>query len=525
MVSRPAAGVPVTRCRLRMAAAVLGLMAWTLVSCGDRSPILFPSTAEVQVPAPIALEGPAGLAVEPLPAVRAVDSRGNPTPGVTVEFSVQTGEGLVLPAATITDEDGFARPARWILDETVGANVLAVDVGGAGRTTFTVEGVPGPPAHLERVSGNRQKADEGTILPETIVVRVTDQFGNGVPAESVTFETSPGHGSATPAEATTDEAGFAATTWTLGPIDGSQRLRTIATTGVSITFTANTAFVIDLVFVHEPDPAHRRAFEDAAARWESVMAEGLVPVQMELEPGEGGPSSPALQRLVEDVLIFVGMWDLNLPILGMAGPSWIRHDGWLPIVGVVLLNTRHFPRLESDGKLETVMLHEIGHVLGIGSLWSRFDLLRDPSLPDNREADPHFAGPLAVSAFDAVGGVNYPGGKVPVENDFEHFNQPRGSLDSHWRTSAFGGELMVGRLDPNQPAHPISAVTVASLADLGYKVNMSAADPYSFPAAARVPAAADVDPIEFHDDVYRGPIRVVDRDGRLVGKIAPATHR
>jgi len=168
----------------------------------------------------------------------------------------------------------------------------------------------------------------------------------------------------------------------------------------------------------------------------------------------------------------------------------------------VLLNTRQFPRLESDGKLERVMLHEIGHVLGIGSLWSRFDLLQDPSLPDNREADPHFAGPLAVSAFDAVGGADYPGGKVTVENDFEHFSQPRGSLDSHWRTTAFGGELMVGRLDPNQPAHPISAVTVASLADLGYEVNMS---------------AADVDPIEFHGDVYRGPIRVVDRDGRLVG--------
>jgi hypothetical protein len=522
-VSRSAAKVSKIRRRRWIYTVVLPLLVWAGVSCGDRDPILFPSTTEVQAPGPIPLEGMAGLAVEPLPVIRAVDSRGNPTPGVAVRFSVQEGKGAVWPDITITDKDGFARPDSWILAETVGTNVLAVDVDGVDPTTFTVEGVAGPAARLERLAGDRQQAERGTTLPESIVLSVTDQFGNRVPGKVVTFESAPGHGSASPGEVTTGEDGFATTTWTLGTVDGTQRLRAIAPTGASSTFTANSAFVIELVFLEEPRPDHRLAFENAAARWESVMADGLVPVQMDLEPGRGSPGAPALHQVVEDVLIFVALWPQNSPFLGMAGPTWIRGDGWLPIVGFVLLNTNHLPRMERDGTLETVILHEMGHVLGIGALWRAFDLLRDPSLPDNRDADPHFNGPLAIAAFDAAGGVSYPGAKVPVENDFDSFPSPQGSLDGHWRTSVFGGELMVGRLDTSQPGHPLSAVTIAALADLGYEVHLSAADPYSLFDPEPMPATGAL--IGFHDDVYRGPIGVVDREGRPVREIRSGTLR
>ena len=46
----------------------------------------------------------------------------------------------------------------------------------------------------------------------------------------------------------------------------------------------------------------------------------------------------------------------------------------------------------------------------------------------------------------------------------------------HWRQSVFGDELMTPAFTGN--VHPLSRVTVASLADLGYVVNLAAADAY-----------------------------------------------
>src|SRR5258708_39129929 len=42
---------------------------------------------------------------------------------------------------------------------------------------------------------------------------------------------------------------------------------------------------------------------------------------------------------------------------------------------------------------------------------------------------------------------------------------------SHFRESVFGNEVMTGYL--NNGANPLSRVTIASLADLGYQVNMA----------------------------------------------------
>ena len=56
--------------------------------------------------------------------------------------------------------------------------------------------------------------------------------------------------------------------------------------------------------------------------------------------------------------------------------------------------------LESDGTLKPVILHEMAHVLGIGTLWHHLDLLRNPSLAAGREVDTHLPLPLAVAAFD-----------------------------------------------------------------------------------------------------------------------------
>ena len=57
----------------------------------------------------------------------------------------------------------------------------------------------------------------------------------------------------------------------------------------------------------------------------------------------------------------------------------------------------------------------MGHVLGIGLIWSRLDLLRDPA-SETSTPDTHFTGPLPIAAFDEAGGTGYGGAKVPVDD-------------------------------------------------------------------------------------------------------------
>ncbi len=74
------------------------------------------------------------------------------------------------------------------------------------------------------------------------------------------------------------------------------------------------------------------------------------------------------------------------------------------------------------------------------------------------------------SAFEGLAGCG--ASFVPVAN-----RGGPGTRDGHWRESIFGNELMTGFVGPGRDL-PLSTVTIASLADLGYQVDLNAADPY-----------------------------------------------
>ena len=96
----------------------------------------------------------------------------------------------------------------------------------------------------------------------------------------------------------------------------------------------------------------------------------------------------------------------------MAGPLVFsrRRPGTLETVAI------EAPVANVGGTFGAVVAHELGHVLGFGTIWDHYDLLRNPSVPDDPDADTHFSGALTVAAFDAAGGAGYVGGaKVPVE--------------------------------------------------------------------------------------------------------------
>ncbi len=154
-------------------------------------------------------------------------------------------------------------------------------------------------------------------------------------------------------------------------------------------------------------------------------------------------------------------------------------------------------------------MHEMGHVVGFGTLWSLKGRLQNPSLSGG--ADPFFNGPEAIAAFDRNGGAGYSGGaKVPVEN-----TGGSGTADSHWRESVFDTELLTGFLDGGVP-NPLSVISVASLADLGYlRANYAAANAYVL-ASPLLRAGAGQEH-SFGADAFGGVVTLVDAQGQPRG--------
>jgi hypothetical protein len=154
--------------------------------------------------------------------------------------------------------------------------------------------------------------------------------------------------------------------------------------------------------------------------------------------------------------------------------------------------------LDVSGRLESVFLHELLHVVGVGSLWDTFQLVRDAA-----PGDPVFSGGQALAALQGFdGGGAFAG--VPVEN-----GGGAGTARAHWRESVFGAELMTGFLSGG--VQPLSRTTVGSLADLGYAVEPAAADPFTLGGSALLAADA-FDGVELGDDVLRIPVDEVEPD-------------
>ncbi|MDE2808908.1 MAG: leucine-rich repeat domain-containing protein, partial [Gemmatimonadota bacterium] len=250
------------------------------------------------------------------------------------------------------------------------------------------------------------------------------------------------------------------------------------------------SFDIDLVFVGPVTADTRSAALQAAKRWTEVITGDLPDVPV---PYNSILCMPVEQRFfgtIDDLVVFVAVESLT-GASGHGGLCNWRADSSLPYMGYSVLDTE----LVAWGgeSLARVILHEMGHALGFGPLWHNSGFLQDSG-----GADPHFNGPLAIEAFDAAGGTNYTAGaKVPVSAD-----------EGHWR---FGGELM-------SSGSALSAITVQSLADLGYVVDVSQADPFQLPSTAKAVADQDLD---LRNDILQGPIRVADEKGHIVRVIRP----
>lgn len=280
----------------------------------------------------------------------------------------------------------------------------------------------------------------------------------------------------------------------------------------------DTDYSIELVFLRRGTPSQDATFTAAANRWMTILQGELGDVDFSSNPVAanscGGVQHPEVSDRVDDLRILVDIRPIDGlgGTLAQAGFCQIRTASRLPVLGFMSFDSEDLGPIEMSGDLAALTLHEMGHVIGVGTLWPDSDtLLVNPSLPNNTGADTHFNGAAAIAAFDAAGGAAYTGvAKVPVENFLGV-----GSADSHWRESVLENELMTPELQSGV-ANPLSAITTESLADLGYIVDSSGADSFSpvFSAPARQTAPRGRI-LRLGNDTYWGPVNVVDRSGTV----------
>jgi hypothetical protein len=169
----------------------------------------------------------AGSAISPAVEVTARDPFGNTATGfagsVSLGLGANPGGGTLSGTTTVAAAAGVAGFADLSIEKAAAGYTVVASAAGlpnVGSRPFDVS--PAAAATLAPVSGNGQTATVGTALPESLVVRVTDEFGNAVAGVTVTWSATAGGGAVSPSGTPTDAAGLAATSWTLGNAFGEQ---------------------------------------------------------------------------------------------------------------------------------------------------------------------------------------------------------------------------------------------------------------------------------------------------------------
>lgn len=476
----------------------------------------------------------------PVPlSVQVVDAFDNPIPS-DVSFSVISGGGAISPLNVTTGFSGVAT-AVWTLGPTEGTQRAGASSGAlTWEFTASAAATAGLPAVIEIVSGDAQSGPADAELVEDLAAVVRDVQGIGVAGVDVTFQ--PSEGSVDNMVVTTDASGVARTRWTLGPTVGAQTLTASTGTLTPVVFGAEgrdpgptcvvgepdqDAFNITLCYVTRVSAETEAAFENARAVWESLITGDLSDLPPNPDAHRvcvtSAVAPPIQGALLDDVVIFVTIEDIDGPfnVLGSAGPCFIRDSNDLTTVGRMRFDVADTDRLAANDQLEEVIIHEMGHVLGIGTLWNTKGLLQNAA-PSGQTApgpDTHFNGPLAIEAFNTAGGVTRTSGqKVPVQN-----TGSAGSINGHWRESTMDRELMTPFIDGGVN-NPLSIVSVQSLADLGYEVSNDAAESFTVPNPNGVSGIGNQVEIKIPlvDDILWMPLRVVDDETGRVIRVIPA---
>src|SRR6266550_562919 len=205
-------------------------------------------------------DGQSGVVGTLLPTAYAVavkNAVGLPVQGVQVHWAAGLVGGSMNPATSPTDVNGIATSSRT-LGPGAGAQTATASVGGltGSPVTFTATALAGAATQLVKQSVDPQTGTVATAVTVP-VVKVADQFGNGVAGVIVDFAAT-GGGILGAAKDTSDGAGLTTVgSWTLGNVVGTNTVTATASALPTKTFTATGVADVParLAFLTEPTRA------------------------------------------------------------------------------------------------------------------------------------------------------------------------------------------------------------------------------------------------------------------------------
>ncbi|MEH2268980.1 MAG: hypothetical protein V7K68_11175 [Nostoc sp.] len=210
-------------------------------------------------------------------------------------------------------------------------------------------------------------------------------------------------------------------------------------------------FNIDLEFEGGLTASQQAIIRSAAKSVEAIITQGL-------------PTAIVDGKIIDDVNFKISATNLD----GAGGTAaqtkidFMRFGTMLPAQSITQFDAADIAELESSGELFSVVQHELLHGLGFGNLWEAKGLVDYAGTPLAQ-----YNGKEAVKAFNELGGLT---DNIALENE------GNGSAGLHWNESLFQDEVMTADYNNAKGGNaPISAVTIASLADLGYQVNLNRA--------------------------------------------------
>lgn len=251
---------------------------------------------------------------------------------------------------------------------------------------------------------------------------------------------------------------------------------------VSMLQMASAVSLIQLNFDASVTPAQQQVFEDAAAFWNStITGYDLLYNNVGVEEAHSLTINVSIPYIDG-----VGL------VLGSAGPEVVKYYDdnplgaptvalWYTLSGSMEFDSADVDAMLANNSLYGVVLHEMAHVIGIGTLWE-FNTVNGYGVDLYTSGSGQYLGPNALAAwqseFGQAGATH-----VPVE-----LGGGPGTANGHWNevdvqagltgiTSSITGmdfayELMTGWTDGT---FFLSEVTLGGLDDLGYIVDYSKA--------------------------------------------------
>ena len=223
-------------------------------------------------------------------------------------------------------------------------------------------------------------------------------------------------------------------------------------------------------------PANARiALSAALARLEQVVTgdvgavtyppSGLTPTTCSLVD-----ASLMNGAFIEDVAILMAIGPIDGASNTLARGGFCGYGrGTLPavITGQMLLDEVDASSASAT-YLQDVIMHEIGHAFGIGTLWQG-------STTGVGTATVLYFGTTGKAEWTTLGGPGLGGpADVPLEPD----------IGAHWNEGWFNGEIMTPVTEGPSVRLPISRMTIGALIDLGWGAALTAADTYVLPGCA-----------------------------------------